>query len=52
MSSPKGSSRLMTNASRKLALMLQAVGGTDADDAIAGDSCGQRHRTLDASGPT
>jgi hypothetical protein len=38
----------MTNSSRKLALMLQAIGGTDADDAIAGDNYGQRHRALDA----
>ena len=50
MPSPKGSARLMTNSSRKLALMPQAVGGTDADDATAGDSYRQRHRALDASG--
>jgi hypothetical protein len=50
MPSPKGSTRLITNSSRKLALMPQAVDCTDADDGTAGARYRQRYRNLDASG--
>src|SRR5919106_5962708 len=49
MPSPRSTARLMTITSRRLALTrCWALSAPDADDAIAGDSCGQRHRVLDA----